>query len=156
MPSSHARRMNLVALALLITALLAFAAFHFLVVVYSTAFGEPHELGWRYWPVLFELLQSADATEPRVMIASASFLSAALVVTLSPFLLPFLRKSRPGWWVVVLSSGAATCGFGGIALTGVTDGDLDGYGPALPCLLAAFALNLIGLLFIRREGELSS
>jgi hypothetical protein len=49
--------------------------------------------------------------------------------------------------VVVIPAGMATCGFGGIIATNLSNS----YGPGIPCLLGAFALNFIGLLFIRRE-----
>jgi peptidoglycan/LPS O-acetylase OafA/YrhL len=152
MAISHARRMNLVALALLLTALIAFVAFHFLVVEYDS---DPmvegkHQIGWEIWRSLFEFLKQADFSESRGMVAAASFLSATLLVVLTPFLLPVLKKSRLMWWVVFIPAGMATCGFGGIVAMNFFNAE-NSFGPGIPCLLAAFALNFIGLLFIRRE-----
>lgn len=140
--------MNLVALALLLTALTAFVAFHFLVVEYES---DKSEMGWEIWPSLFEFLKQADFSEPRGMIAAASFLCATLLVVLAPFLVPVLKKSRLLWWVIVIPAGMATCGFGGIVGMNFLDFS-NSYGPGIPCLVAAFALNFIGLLFIRREA----
>ncbi|MCW1921705.1 hypothetical protein OKA05_04020 [Luteolibacter arcticus] len=146
--------MNLVALALLITALIAFVAFHFLVVDYdsdpSTVEKTP-ERGWEIWLELIGFLKDADFTEFRGMIAAASFLCATLLVVLAPFLVPVLKRSRLAWWVIVLPAGIATCGFGGIVGVDLLD-PLNSYGPGVPCLLAAFAINFIGLLFIRHEA----
>ena len=144
--------MNVVALALLLTALIVFVAFHFLIVEYDSdpsAVGK-NEMGWEIWPSLFEFLKEADFSDLRGMIVAASFLCATLLVVLAPFLLPVLKRSRLAWWVVVIPAGIATCGFGGLVAMDLLDPS-HSFGPAVPCLLAAFPLNFIGLLFIRRE-----
>ena len=149
----YARRMNLVALALLLTALIAFVAFHFLVVEYASGSStmETDEMGWKIWPSLYDFLKDGDFSEIEETITAASLLCSTLLVLLSPFLIPVLKRSRLAWWVLVIPSGMATFGFVGIVGMSILSSS-NPLGPGIPCLLAAFALNFIGLLFIRREA----
>jgi hypothetical protein len=145
--------MNLIALALLITALIAFIAFHFLVITIYTdpGYSKTRDLGWEIWPELLEFLKDVDFDQLQGMIAASAFLTYCLLVVASPFLVPVLRVSRIGWWVTVIASGLAMLGFGGIVLISNDDPSFSLPGPGLYCLLASLALNFIGLLFIRRE-----
>ena len=153
MPIPHARRMNLIALALLITALIAFVAFHFLVITIYTdpGYSKTRDLGWEIWPELLEFLKDVDFDQIQGMIAASAFLTYCLLVVASPFLVPVLRVSRISWWVTVIASGVAMVGFGGIVLISDDDPSFSVPGPGLYCLLASLALNFLGLLFIRRE-----
>ena len=153
MPIPHARRMNLIALALLITALIAFVAFHFLVITIYTdpGYSKTRDLGWEIWPELLEFLKDVDFDQIQGMIAASAFLTYCLLVVASPFLVPVLRISRIGWWVTVIASGVAMLGFGGVILISNDDPSFSVPGPGLYCLLASLALNFLGLLFIRRE-----
>jgi hypothetical protein len=150
-PIPHARRMNLIALALLITALIAFVAFHFLIVdVYKDPLisDELEIVGWQVWPSAFEFLQHYDTSDMHAMVAISAFVTSALLIVASPFIVPFLRISRLSWWITVISSGAAMCGLGGVILM---ERSYSIPGPGSHCLLASLALNFLGLLFIRRE-----
>jgi hypothetical protein len=154
MPIPHARRMNLIALALLITALIAFVAFHFLPLeIYTdpSLFSKGHEIGWRIWPSLVRFLNDVDFNDLEGMIAVSAFLTYCLLVVGSPFIIPVLRVSRLGWWITVICSGLAMCGFGGMIVMTENNPSFSIPGPGLYCLLASLALNFLGLLFIRRE-----
>ncbi|WP_264513662.1 hypothetical protein [Luteolibacter rhizosphaerae] len=149
----RARRMNLIALALLITALIAYIAFHFLPLeVYPPdLYGIEPDRGYEVWGEVVEFAKDPSANDPQDMIALAGFLCAAFLIIVSPFLVPLLHRSRWMWWTVVLVSGATLCGLGGVLLLiFFHDGEAIP-GSGIHCLLAALALNFLGLLFIRRE-----
>jgi hypothetical protein len=152
MANDRARWMNLIALALLSTAVIAFVAFHFLKVqsyVDPGLMGQPEELGWSIWPEVYEFLKNPDPGEFQPMIGIASLLASSVLVITCPFLVPVLSRSRLVWWIAVLASGSAMCGLGGVLLFGQGDAVP---GPAIWCLLGVLVLNFTGLLFIRREA----
>ena len=151
MPIPHARRMNLIALALLITALIAFVVFHFLSFEIYTDPSYGPSNGWMMWPGLIDFLGDVDFEDLAGMIAASAFLTYSLLVVVSPFIVPFLRISRLGWWMCIIASGVAMCGFGGVVLFSGHDPSFSVPGPGFYCLLASLALNFLGLLFIRRE-----
>jgi hypothetical protein len=154
MPIPHARRMNLIALALLITALIAFGAFHFLIIeIYPGPSLSPdlETVGWQVWPSLVETLGELHTSGMQPMVTISAFVTSALLVVACPFLVPVLRISRLIWWITVITSGAAMCGWGGVILMEPTDPTSCILGPGSYCLLASLALNFLGLLFIRRE-----
>jgi hypothetical protein len=144
----RAHWMNLVALAVLSTSLLAYVAFHLLPIEASMD-PELEERGWELWKAVYEFIKEPDASYSREMIGVAGFLSSAFLIVACPFLVPVLNRSRWLWWVMVLASGAAMCGLGGIVLLALMDMEEPGSGTC--CLLAALVLNFLGLLFIRRE-----
>lgn len=146
MPIPHARRMNLIALALLITALIGFVCFHFMVVD-----DDSNEMGWEFWPSLIDFLKDADFEEVEGMIAAAAFLSYTLLVAVTPFAITALCRSRAIWWLSTIASGSAMCGLGGVIIVGLMDASGSEAGPGLYCLLGSLLLNFLGLLFIRRE-----
>lgn len=147
MAFSSARRLNLVALAILFTALAAFLAFHALPFRAGS-----EEVGWAVWVEVAEYLSDPEWSDTRPLIGVTTLISAALLIVASPFLVPILRLSRLSWWVAVLSSGMIMTGLGGlIVITHYIDESSETSGPALPCLIAALTLNFLGLLFIRRE-----
>lgn len=147
MAFSSARRLNLVALAILFTALAAFLAFH------ALPFQPWREAaGWEIWFDVADYLSDPDWSETRLLIGVTTLISATLLIVASPFLVPFFRLSRLSWWVAVLSSGMIMTGLGGLMVIGhYIDESSETSGPALPCLIAALILNFTGLLFIRRE-----
>ena len=147
--------MNVIALALLCTALIAFGAFHFLEVqiyVDPGLAGQSGELGWRIWLEVYEFLKSPDPDEFQPMIGIASLLASTVLVVACPFLVPVLSRSRWVWWIAVLASGSAMCGLGGVLLSTQNDPGYAVPGPGIYCLLGVLVLNFTGLLFIRREG----
>lgn len=138
--------MNLVALALLITALIGFVCFHFMVLNVDT-----ERKGWQIWPSLIEFLKAADFDDLQGMVAAAAFLTYTLLVVATPFAIIALCRSRLLWWLIAIASGTAMCGLGGVIILGMIDDDVSAPTPGLLCLLASLALNFLGLLFIRRE-----
>lgn len=156
MPIPHARRMNLIALALLITALIAFVAFHFLPLESDTEIDrmgiEPHdvEAGWLIWQEIASFFKAPDIDDVLDMIGVSSFLSCVVLIIASPFLISVLQRSHLVWWVATIASGLVLTGLGGLVVITELEPD-DRPGPAIYCLLASLALNFLGLLFIRRE-----
>lgn len=142
----RARWMNLVALAVLSTSLLAYVAFHLLPI---EAYTDPEleDRGWELWGEVYEFIKDPDANYSQEMIGVAGFLCSAFLIVVCPFLVPVMSRSRWLWWVMVLASGTAMCGLGGIVLLAF----IEEPGSGTYCLLAALALNFLGLLFIRRE-----
>lgn len=151
MPIPHARRMNLVALALLVTALIAFVAFHFLrFEIYADPSYGP-SIGWALWPTLIDFIGDVDFNDLTGMIAASAFLTHSLLVVVSPFIVPLLRISRLGWWMSAIASGVSMCGLGGAVLFSDHDPTFSVPGPGFYAILASLALNFLGLLFVRRE-----
>lgn len=148
MPIPHARRMNLIALALLVTALIAFVSFHFLVIEYDDS---SPDMGWEIWPTFFDTLKNLDITDMEDMLATSAFFTYCLLVIASPFSMVLLRNSRPLWWISTITSGGAFCTISGMICLAELIGTSSTPGPGLYCLLASLALNFLGLLFIRRE-----
>ena len=77
------------------------------------------------------------------MIGISAFLTIAILVTASPSVILLLRASNPFRWLAIIASGVALLGLGGLILNDLPNGS------ALPLLLAAMALNFIGLMCIR-------
>ena len=149
MPIPHARRMNLIALVLLVTALIAFVTFHFLPMYHLPMADNRH--GWTVWIDMSYYARSMTASNSQLEnILLSGLLAFAPLVSCAPFLVPVLRVSRLSWWLAVVTSGLTFTGSGGVLLlwmgrAGVMPG------PAFVCLLASLSLNFLGLLFIRRE-----
>jgi hypothetical protein len=154
MAMERVRFMNLVAFALLATALLAYVAFHLLPIEIYTAPGlsdlDP-DRGYRVWGEVLEFAKNPSADQGQDMIALAGFVCSAFLIVTCPFLVPLLNRSRWMWWIVVLASGAALCGLGGVLISIFYRDNHVIPGPGIPCLLAALVLNFLGLLFIRKE-----
>jgi hypothetical protein len=155
MPIPHARRMNLIALALLITSLIAFITFHFLPTISGEEIDregyDPNEFkGWTIWEEIGNFAKSPNIGDFQEMIGVSTFLTGVLLILSSPFLIPVLRRSRLVWWIATLGSGLVLTGLGGLLVISNLDPD-DNPGPAIYCILASLALNFLGLLFIRRE-----
>ena len=147
MPIPQARRMNLIALALFIAALVSFVGFHllpgFLIVE------DEMQPGWAIWTILPELVAEMPG-EPLMMIIFASFITSAFLVLACPFVAGVLRRSRIAWWTVTISSGAAFFGLGGILIYHLAL-DPSSSTSGINCLAAGQMLQFLGLLFIRRE-----
>jgi hypothetical protein len=159
MAHDRARWMNLIALAILVTALIAFVAFHFLVIqtYVDPGFGQAEERGWRIWLEVYEFLKDPDPGEIEAMVGVSSFMASVVLVVASPLLVPVFSRSRWAWWIAVLVSGSAMCGLGGVVLLGPSaDPSYAVPGPGIHCLLAVLVLNFTGLLFIRRESRPSA
>ncbi len=144
--------MNLIALALLISALPAFGAFHFLLFDSPTGNEEWNIRGWKLWREIIDVVMSLSF-DGAAMIAIATFLAHSLMVVSFPFIIAPLRSSRWLWWLAAVSSGIALCGFGGFMITNFANRSP---GPGFYSLLASLALNFLGLLFIRRETPTTS
>lgn len=152
MANERARWMNLVALALLVTALISFVGFHLLEMVEYEKYAPDHsERGWEIWPAVLDFLKSPTFGDSEDMVSIAALLTGSVTILAGPFLIPVLSQSRLLWWVVALASGTSLCGLG-VILTFGWDNDYTRPGPGLLCLLAALLLNFTGLLFIRREA----
>lgn len=146
MPIPHARRMNLLALALLITALIAFTGFHLLPVESRIESGD----GWWVWHEIGIFLESPDLQDIQSMIGISSFLTCVVLILSGPFLIHILRRSRLACRLATIVSGMVFAGLGVVvAIHNLRPATQPG--PAVFCLLASLALNFLGLLFIRRE-----
>lgn len=144
--------MNLIALAVLLTGLISFIAFHPLVV----ADGRPSDdvvRGWQVWPEIWQFFKELDFSDIGDLIACSAFLTSALLIVVAPFAIPLFRASRPAWWLAAIVSGTALIGLSGILLVDYTNAppDAEKLGPGFFCLIAAQILNFLGLMFIRRE-----
>lgn len=143
--SSRSRFSNGVALAFLVSALLVFVVFHFL-----APFGDERR-GWGIWLEVGSMVRRRNIfSDPKSMIALASFLTFTLLVVASPFVMSVFKRSRLAWWLATLLAVAATLGFSGVILwrSHATDMGLGRW-----CLIAVPVLNLVGLLFIRRDAR---
>lgn len=155
MPIPHARRMNLIALALLVTALIAFVSFHFLPTISGEEVDrrgyDPNDFeGWTIWEEIGNFAKDPDIGDFQEMIGVSTFLTGVMLILSSPLIIPVLRRSRLVWWVATLGSGLVLTGLGGLLVINNLEPVIQP-GPAIYCLLASLALNFLGLLFIRRE-----
>jgi hypothetical protein len=152
MAISHARRMNLVALAILLTGLISLVAFHLVVFVD----GRPDDevsYGWQVWPEIWKTLKAPDFDDVLDLVATSAFLTNFLLIVISPFAILLFRASRLAWWVAISISGIALVGLSGVLLVSYSDSPAGSQKPGAGffCLIASQVLNFIGLLFIRRE-----
>ncbi len=153
MPIPHARRMNLIALALFIAALVSLVAFHLLPIHPSDATTEREaSRGWIVWAMIYYLYSSGtlfDLSVPE-MIAYGGLPVSMLLVVAAPFLVQLLRGSRPIWWIMVIMSSA--CLVPTSLLIWKYSEDPDNLLPRfVGLLMSSMYLNFLGLLFIRRE-----
>jgi hypothetical protein len=152
MPISRARQMNLVALAVLLTALISFITFHGMVLVDR----RPHDevtYGWQVWPEIWQFARDLDFSDIADLIATSAFLTSFLLIVIAPFAIPLFRASRLAWWLAAIVSGSALIGLTGVLLgnyLGTPSGE-EKPGPGFFCLIASQLLNFLGLLFVRRE-----
>ena len=152
MPISRARRMNLVALAVLLTALISLIAFHLMVFADRRPYDEAVH-GWQIWPEIWQFVTDLDFSDIGDLIATSAFLTSFLLIVVAPFAIPLFRASRLAWWLAAIVSGAALVGLSGV-LVGDYLGTPSGArepGPGFFCLIASQILNFLGLLFVRRE-----
>jgi hypothetical protein len=72
MPTSHARRMNLIALAVLLTGLISLIAFHGMVFVDRRPDDEV-TYGWQVWPEIWQFITDPDFSDIADLIAARPF-----------------------------------------------------------------------------------
>ncbi len=153
MPFVSVHLMNRAARVLFIVSLGCFVAFHFgsFYILRNQPFPSQDFTGWNIWVALVaDVFRHPSRVDARTMIAYSGFLTCALLLVSSPFLVPILRSSRLAWWGCVLTSGIAMIGFGSVIIPqGTVSGDVV-LGPGFYFLLAAMLLNFLGFLFIRR------
>jgi len=152
MPISRARRMNLIAMAVLLTGLISLIAFHGMVFADRRPDGEV-TYGWQVWPEIWQFITDLDFSDIADLIAASAFLTSVLLIVVAPFAIPVFRASRLAWWLAAIVSGTALTGLTGILVVDYTKepADAEELGPAFFCLIASQVLNFVGLLFIRRE-----
>ncbi|WP_265593964.1 hypothetical protein [Haloferula sp. BvORR071] len=146
--------MNRTAVIVFVLGLLAFVAFHLLVVDYyvdPAIAGGAEPRGWEVWEAMWEFCKSPDLGEMPETLVLPSFVCSALLAVTSPFLVPVFRKSRPLWWLGVLVSGLVLLSLGGVTLATPVDPEISVPGPGTYCCLGALVLNFLGFLFVRRE-----
>jgi hypothetical protein len=131
-----AHPLNRLGIALLIAALVCWIGFHLLPI-------HDYMRGWELWKRTWEIMTRGSLPPWQNMIAVSAFLTIAVLVTASPFVTILLRTSKPCRWLVIGASGAALLGLGSLIV------DDSPSGPALPFLLAAMALNFVGLICLR-------
>lgn len=134
--------MNLLALGLLVTALLLFAAFHFLP-------GFEEEAGWLVWLEAWEMVTDPETLQyPQELAMLMSFFMLTLLIVASPFLIAVFRRSRLAWWLATLMSGLAMFAFL-VLLLGQNDPATMGAGGW--CLVSSPVFHLCGMLMIRGQ-----
>ena len=152
MPIPHARRMNLIAQALLITALLFFVGFHLGDWVRVTLELEPLK-GWELWKNAISVVRHSHlhGLPNSLLITMSALIVASVLICGSPFAVKPLAASRALWWGATVVSVASFAGFGGFMAYYMVVEAVDEPGTGFFCLIAAQMLHFTGLLFIRRE-----
>jgi len=156
MPTTHARRMNLIALAVLLTGLISLIAFHGMVFV-DRGLGDEVVYGWQVWPEIWQFILDPDFSELGDLIMISAFLTSVLLIVIAPFAIPLFRASRLAWWLAAIVAGTALVGLTGVLLVDYSDvpPDAEKLGSGFFCLVTSQVLNFLGLLFIRREQVLN-
>lgn len=135
---------QLLSKAFMVAAIAAFAAFHFI--------RDPDnndDAGWEAWQELWDLVRDpSQMDDPMGWVAVASFLTASLLIVVSPFLGRVWIKSRMAWLPTVIFGGLTAVGFSVAILIGRSTHERP-IGWGLSLLMAAPALNFIGLLLAR-------
>lgn len=133
---------QLISKAFMLAAITAFTAFHFI--------RDPeqnNDAGWRIWKELWNLVQHPlRMVDPKDWVAITSFLTASLLIVVSPFLGSVWIKSKMAWLLMVIFGGVSAAGFSVAILIGRGE---ERIGWGLYLLMAAPVLNFIGLLFAR-------
>lgn len=124
----------------LFVALALFVAFHFL-----PPLADFDRLGWRIWKAVWQTLIDPESImrRPDEAVFLASFLTMALLVPTSPFLLPVLRKSRLAWLILLIASLLAALGLGFTIIIMLYGREIELFG--FWFLLLANILNFLGL-----------
>jgi hypothetical protein len=133
---SPAHSSNRAGIGLLIAALACLIGFHLLPVHGVTR-------GWEIWKRIWELMTRGSLPPWQSMIAISAFLTIAVLATASPFVTLLLRTSKPCRWLAIGVSGASLLGLGSLIVEDSPNA------PAFWFLLAAMALNFIGLICLR-------
>jgi hypothetical protein len=131
------------ALILFIAALVAYAAFHFL----PWSIHGPTK-GWQIWQMVLRMPRDWD--DFGNLLPTFGFLSSALLVPVTPFLIPVFKASALARWLVLLASVMATISLTGAVLWHVVNsGDFPG-NSGMICLIVAQILHLAGMLVVKR------
>lgn len=153
MPIPRARRMNLIALALFITALISLVAFHLLPFDPSLSTTNPGEnRGWIIWQFIGSVFSSARIFRvPDVETLAYGCLPVSMMlVTVAPFLIAVLRGSRPIWWMMMIMTSVCLASVSWL-IWSLSRDPITTPPPSISVYLTAVILNFLGLLFIRRE-----
>lgn len=152
MPISPARRMNLIALAVLLTGLILLIAFHPMVFV-DRRVDDKVVHGWQAWPEIWRFIADPDFSDLGDLIMISAFLTSVLLIVVAPFAISLFRASRLTWWLAAIVAGAALVGLSGVLLVDYSDvaPEAEKLGPGFFCLIASQVLNFLGLMLIRRE-----
>ena len=135
---------QLLSKAFMVAAIAAFVAFHFI-----RDPEQSNDAGWKVWKELGDLvLHPSGMDEPMGWVAIASFLTASLLIVVSPFLGAVWLKSKMAWLPTVIFGGLSAASLSVAILFGrLAEERLIGWG--LYVLMTAPILNFIGLLFAR-------
>ena len=128
---------NKVALALMIAGVLSFAAFHF--VRFDT-----HNVGWRLWLALFEIIKDGGIFADReALLGFSGFLTLAITTVASPLLISWLfQNAWIKWCLVAFSAMAASIMWYFLIIEG---------GAFMILLTTTPTLTLTGLLFLKSD-----
>jgi hypothetical protein len=152
-PIPHARRMNLIALALLVTALISLVAFHLLPFDPSLSTTHPSEnRGWIIWRFIGSVFSSGRifrAPDAEALAFGCLPVSMMLVIA-APFLIPMLRGSRPIWWMMMIMTSVCLASVSWL-IWSLSRDPITTPPPSISVYVMAVFLNFLGLLFIRRE-----
>lgn len=135
---------QLLSKAFMVAAIVAFVAFHFV-----RHPDQNNKAGWTIWKELWDVaLHPSGMNEPLGWVAIASFLTASLLIVVSPFLGRVWIKSMTAWLPAVIFGGISAAGFAGAILISRVAAELPiEWGLCL--LMTAPVLNFIGLCLAR-------
>ena len=131
-----AHPLNRLGIALLFAALVCWIGFHLLPI-------DHYMRGWELWKIIWLVLTSGSPPDWITMIFISAFLTIAILVATSPFVTILLRSSKACRWLAIGVSGAALLSVGSIILIA------HAHPRAYELLLAAMALNFVGLICLR-------
>ena len=151
---THARRMNLMALALFTTALFSLAAFHLLSfdININPKVGDPATRGWVIWKFIFHFYSSDTLSRASIaeMLAFVGLPVSMMLVVCAPFLVGFLRGSRPIWWLMTIMTSVCLVATSWL-IWELSQDPITSPPRSIRLFMIAVYLNFLGLLFIRRE-----
>ncbi len=152
MPIPHARRMNLIALALLVAALISLIAFHVAPLDGSLTSDGRIVRGWVIWELVISVFTSGEFFQSSIgaMLAWMSLPMSMALVAGAPFLIHLLRGSRPIWWIMMIMTSVCLVAISWL-IWELSRDPITTPPRSIGLLMTAVYLNFLGLLFIRRE-----